>query len=74
MVLQAMTEHRTINLIEKILADLNHVVVWSDAQNLLVECGMMDLAQCQTVSYGRDACFLSIRNDVGGIKKLSVPQ
>lgn len=71
--LQPMLKHRTINLIEEILADLNHQV-WPDAQDPGVEGSVMDLAQGQPITHRGNTELVGVLDDVRSIEEFSVAE
>ncbi len=53
--------------------DLNYVV-GSNTKEVLIECGMMQLAESQPVRNDRFSSRLGVGNDVRGVKKFVVPE
>ena len=70
--LQAMLEHRSVNLREDLRSDLHHVI-WADAHDVCVKGSVMDLAHRHAVVHRR-LTFVPVWDDVGGIKELFVAQ
>nr|WP_084956277.1 DEAD/DEAH box helicase family protein [Thermoactinospora rubra] len=71
--LQAVLEHRPVDLFEDIGPYLDHQV-GTNPEDVLVIGGMVDLAQRQPVGHRGDAAFLPVRDDVGGIKQRQMPE
>lgn len=72
--LQSVTQHRSIDFFEQILPNLDGEVVRPYSQDLLVERGVMDLAQREAIGHGRNASFLRVRHDVRGVEEFGVPK
>ncbi len=47
-------------------------VIRTDTEKVSVKCGMMELAQGQSIRNHRFTCWLTVWNNVGGIEKLLV--
>src|ERR1039458_6843669 len=71
--LEAVEEHRTVDLDEHVRPDLDRVVR-PDAHDVGVEGRVMDLAESQPVRYDRPSLGVSVREDMGRVQKLLVPE
>ena len=71
--LEPVPEHRTVDLVENVRAHLD-MEVGADAQDVPVERGMVDLAECETVGHDRLAAGMAVRQDVRGVEELRVLQ
>lgn len=67
--LQAVAQHWAVDFFQDVEADF-HRVVRGDAQDLAVECGVVQLAQGQSVLHDRIAPGIGVFNDVGGVQQL----
>src|SRR6266508_4699107 len=67
--LQAVLEHRPVDLIEDVLADVQGQV-GTDAEDAGVESGVVDLAHRQAVGDHRVAGVLLVADDVRGVEEL----
>jgi hypothetical protein len=72
-VLQAVTKHRTVDFCEQIRSNVN-LGVWRNAQNPCIEGCMVNLAECQSISYDRLPTVNPIWDNVSRIQQLTVPQ
>jgi len=68
-----MGKHRPVILLEYVPAHIHHIVR-PDPDEEVVECGVMELAQGNAVLNHGIAIRFTVRDDVGGIEELSVPQ
>jgi hypothetical protein len=66
-------EHRTVFIVEETPRDL-HDVVRRDANEILVECTVVDRAQAKTIPYRCLAAMFKVGNDVSGIEQPSFLQ
>ena len=71
--LNAMTQHRAIDLLKKGAVDVDDVVR-RDSEEVLIESRVMDLAQRQSVAYVRIAPSFPVADDVGGVQQLPVAE
>jgi hypothetical protein len=67
-ILETVTEHRPVRFPQDVRPDLNHVV-GADAQDVAVECRVVDLAQGEPVPHLRGAAFSSVAHDVRSIEE-----
>ncbi|GGU91715.1 hypothetical protein GCM10010182_03410 [Actinomadura cremea] len=71
--LKAVLEHWAIYFLQDARPYLHHEIR-SDAENIRVICGMVDLAERQSVRDFRKAAFFAVWKDVGGVKQRSLSQ
>ena len=69
--LKTVAQHRTVDLREDVLSDLNDQV-GPDANDVAVECGVMELAHGESVAHDWESCGMGVRADVSGIEKLDM--
>lgn len=65
--LEAMTEHRAVDLLQDVLAHFDNQVR-TDADNMTVERGVVQLAQRQPIRDERLAFWMAVGKDMGGIQ------
>ncbi|MGI8869592.1 MAG: hypothetical protein ACR2F6_12250 [Mycobacteriales bacterium] len=70
-VLQAVAEHRSVDLIEQPVVDLDDEVGW-DAADVAVVRRVVDLAEGQAVGDHRLTARMSVGQDAGGVEELAV--
>ncbi len=68
-----MSEHRSVGLPEDVLAYLDDEI-WPNADDVVVESGMMQLAQREAIGDDRLATRLSIGDDVGRVEQFLMPE
>lgn len=68
-----MPEHGTVAFLENLSADVNRVIR-TYAKDVGIVGGMVDFAQGETVLNNRDAPHVGVRDDVGGVEELGMPQ
>ena len=68
--LESVAEHRAVLLGEDVTADLDDQI-GSDAKDVAVEGGVVDLAQRQAVRHYPLAERVGVRNDVRGVEQLT---
>jgi len=66
-----MLKHRSITLKQHIFPNLN-CVVGPNGKEVLVECGMVKLAQCYAVFDNRLTFRVAVRNNMSSVKQLIV--
>ena len=71
--LDGMPECWTINLFENVRANLNDVV-WAHSQEESIEGRVVQAAERQPVSHSRLTPWFRIRDDVGRIQQLAMPE
>jgi hypothetical protein len=69
--LQAVSEHRTILLVEDVLSDL-HNEVWPNAENGSIEGRVVDLAQCETIGDARLTEWIAVLDDVSRVEEFAM--
>lgn len=65
--LEAVLEHRSIDLLEQIVPNLDHII-WPDTKDLGVVRRVVNLAQRQSVPNRCDAAFMPIRDDMRSVQ------
>jgi len=71
--LQSMFEHRSISLFHDFGLN-NDFVIWADAKISIIESGMVDLAERQSVTHQGFPHFFTIRDDMRRIQQIGVMQ
>ena len=71
--LQAVLQHRSVDLGKDVGADLDYVV-GADAEDVGVERRVVNLTKGQAVAHDRIPVLVTIRQDVRGVEQLDVPQ
>ena len=71
--LKPVPQHRTIMLLQNVVPDFDDIV-GSDADDVTIESGVVDLAERQAVRNHRLPAGLAVRNDVRRVEKLGVLQ
>jgi hypothetical protein len=67
------TEHRSVGLLEDVLANLDDEIR-TNPDDVAVEGSVMQLAQRDAVGNDGITAWLPVRNDVGSIEQLFVPE
>ena len=68
-----MTEHGTVDFVEQVLIDVDREL-GRDAQEVAIICGVMDLAETETVGHDRFTTRFPVADDMRGIQKVEVFQ
>src|SRR5262249_6169911 len=71
--LKAVAKHGAIFFFEDVVADLDYKV-GTHTENVPIERGVVELAQRKTVGNDGLAARVPVREDVGGVEKLRMPQ
>jgi hypothetical protein len=72
-VLEAVAQHWSVALVKDVRTDLDDVI-GSDAEDVGVERGVMDLAERETVGYDWIAALVLVGKDVRGVEQSVVVQ
>lgn len=70
--LQAVPQHRTVDLFEDVPAHLNHEIR-PNAEHVPVVCPVVDAAQCEPVGDHSRSSGMSVRKDVRRVEQVGVP-
>ncbi len=68
-----MDEHGTIVLVENVASDV-HDKVWANPDQVLIEGGMVQLAEGKPVRHHGHSQRIRVGDDVGGIQQLLMPE
>jgi hypothetical protein len=67
--LEAVPEHRPIDFVHQCAIDVDDVIR-SDAEQVCIECSVVDFAEAQTVLDDRKAVLFVVANDVAASRSL----
>lgn len=68
-ILQPVPKHGSVDLVEKILIDPNHVI-GSNAKKIAIVCSVVKLAERESVINSRESAQICVGEDVSGIQKI----
>ncbi len=67
--LEAMSQHGAVLFFEDVTPDLELQIVRPDTDEVMVEGGVMDLAQRKAIRNDRITTFVAVGNDMGSVEQ-----